>query len=58
MVHLIYLFTPDRSADWPSMASADSGLAADLAWLDRPGPARAASMHAGMGAMPSTGGDR
>ncbi|HSC58819.1 MAG TPA: hypothetical protein VLC11_04605 [Gemmatimonadales bacterium] len=39
MVHLIYLFTPDRTADWPSMASADSGLAADLAWLDRPPPA-------------------
>ncbi|HEU5358663.1 MAG TPA: hypothetical protein VFU45_06075, partial [Gemmatimonadales bacterium] len=39
MVHLIYLFTPDRTDDWPSMASADSGLAADLAWLDRPAPA-------------------
>lgn len=58
MVHLIYLFTPDRTADWPSMASADSGLAADLAWLDRPGPARRASTPAGMGAMPRSGGDR
>lgn len=58
MVHLIYLFTPDRRTDWPSLASAGAGLAADLAWLDRPAPTTTAPARAGMDAMPRAGADR
>lgn len=55
MVHLIYLFAPDRMGDWPTMTAADSGLAVDLARLRTPEPEAPMNRNGGMDRMRGSG---